>query len=246
MTARLAKSISNSAQLSSRLKQHLLAKHYSPGDRIETETELARRFQVSRSKIREVTTMLQRQGLLSRKQRAGSTICALDPSTIGEDLAFRFLLAGLEDAGAWEARRVIELSILPLVVRRVTPAHLQKMDRAIDRMEASLGNPDAADRADRDFHLVVLQACGNEILQSLGAVIHELFRATIRRKYWKAELFRKAIKEHRALVEAIRAEDLSRAQQILEAHLLGKPFRVGLQSTRKGRLLKSSDSDWIS
>jgi DNA-binding FadR family transcriptional regulator len=169
--------------------------------------------------------MLHRLGLLNRKQRAGSTICALDPSTIGEDLAFRFLMAGLDDADTWEARRVIELSILPLVVRRATPAHLQKMEEAIDRMQANLGNPDAADRADRDFHLTVLQASGNEILQSLARVIHELFRAAIRRKYWKAELFRKAIKEHRALVEAIRVEDLDRAHQILEAHLMGRPFR---------------------
>lgn len=227
MTSRQAKSVSDSARLASRLKQHLLKKRYSPGDRIESEMELARRFGVSRSKIREVTTMLHRLGLLNRKQRAGSTICALDPNMIGEDLAFRFLMAGLDDADTWEARRVIELSILPLVVRRATPAHLQKMEEAIDRMQANLRNPDAADRADRDFHLTVLQASGNEILQSLARVIHELFRAAIRRKYWKAELFRKAIKEHRALVEAIRVEDLDRAHQILEAHLMGRPFRVG-------------------
>lgn len=169
--------------------------------------------------------MLHRLGLLNRKQRAGSTICALDPATIGEDLAFRFLMAGLDDADAWEARRIIELSILPLVVRRTTPAHLRKMDEAIERMQANLNNPKAADRADRDFHLAMLESCGNDILQSLAKVIHELFRAAIRRKYWKTELFRKAIKEHRALVDAIRIDNLDRAQQILEAHLMGRPFR---------------------
>jgi GntR family transcriptional repressor for pyruvate dehydrogenase complex len=224
--ARQAKSVSDSARLTNRFKQHLLKKRYSPGDRIESEMELARRFGVSRSKIREVTTMLHRVGLLHRKQRAGSTICALDPTTIGEDLAFRFLMAGLDDANAWEARRVIELSILPLVVRRATPARLQEMEDAIERMQANVNNPDAADRADRDFHLTMLQACGNEILQSLASVFHELFRATVRRKYWKTELFRKAIKEHRSLLDAIRGEDLDRAQQILEAHLMGRPFRA--------------------
>lgn len=63
----------NSADLIDRLKQHFLARRYTPGDRIETEMELARRFRVSRSKIREATTALCQQGLLHRKPRAGTT-----------------------------------------------------------------------------------------------------------------------------------------------------------------------------
>jgi len=205
--------------LAKRLRQHFLAMRYRPGDRIETETELARSFNVSRARIREATTALCQQGLLSRRPRIGTRICQLDTVALGEDLAFRFQMAGLDTADAAEARRVIELAVLPLVVKRVTPSGIAKLQDMLSYMETHLDQPEEADRADRDFHIQLLQACGNQTLQAFAAVIQELFHESVRRQFRTREKFQKALDQHRALLGAIKEEDTEKALAILGEHL---------------------------
>jgi DNA-binding FadR family transcriptional regulator len=200
------------------LKLYLLKKEYRPGDRIETEHELAEKFNVSRSKIREAVTAMSHQGLLHRKPRAGTKIKRLNPASVGEELAFRFRMAGLQDADADEARHIIELAILPLAVRRMTPSILQKLEEIVQRMESVIDNPKEADMADCEFHIELLRACGNMTLQTFAGVIEGLFRETIRKKYWTKELLQKALKDHKAILQAIKKDNADEAVEILRNH----------------------------
>ncbi len=85
-------------------------------------------------------------------------------------------------------------------------------------MESSAKNPRLADKADRDFHLELLRACGNETLQLFSAVIHGLFSDSNRSKYWKVDLIKAAARDHRDIIEAIRREETAQALDILVRH----------------------------
>ncbi len=206
------------ASLPDRLRQYFLDQGYGPGDRIEPELALARRFRAPRAKIREVLTAMCQQGLLERRPRAGTVIRRPDAAQIGANLQFRFSLAGLAEADAVEARRVIESAILPLVVRRITPTQLAALDELVDQMERHLDQPDCADQADRRFHLELLKCCGNQTLAMFSGVINGLFDPRRRRRFQQPDLQRRSAAEHRALLRAIRREDLAQAQEILARH----------------------------
>ncbi len=210
--------------LTEQLQQHLLERGYRPGERIEPELELAEHFGVARAKIREVLNAFCQEGLLERHPRRGTVVRDLDVLRAGRDLDFRFQLGGLDPADAWEARRVIELAILPLVVRRITPAQVRDAAACIDRMEARLEEPaavEAIDAEDQAFHLALLSACGNRTLQCFAGVIAGLFREAVRRPFRTPEKFRATIKKHRELLAAIRADDVEAACRLMDEHLLG-------------------------
>ncbi|MHC4123837.1 MAG: FadR/GntR family transcriptional regulator [Planctomycetota bacterium] len=212
----IAKDIPSS--LIAELKKHFLKQEYKPGDRIETEFELAGKFKVSRAKVREAMTAMYYQGLLNRKPRAGTSIRRLNPVSIGKDLAFRFRMAGFEGADAKEARHIIELAILPLVIRRITPSQFQRLEDIITHMESVIDDPKEADAADCNFHIELLRACGNITLQAFAGVIEGLFRDTIRKKYWTKELLHGALHDHQSLLKAIRQDDTEKAMDILRHH----------------------------
>lgn len=200
------------------LKRYLAAKPFRPGEKIPTELELAARFGVSRGKIREATSALCFQGVLDKKARRGTVVKSLDPDSAGSDLLFRFSLSDVDPADFGEARRVIERAIIPLTVRRITPAQLRELAELVDRMESLIGNPGEADIADRDFHLLLLKSCGNRALQTFGQVIQSLFREQYRRKYWTPERLAAAVADHRRLLAALRDSDEAAAIELITHH----------------------------
>lgn len=201
-----------------KLKQYLVSKPYRPGERIPTEMELAGRFGVSRGKIREATTALCLQGVLDKKARRGTVVKSLDPDSAGRDLLFRFSLSDVDPAEFHEARKVIERAIMPLTVRRITPVQLRELEELVNRMETRISEPTVADIADRDFHLLLLKACGNQALQTFGQVIQALFREQYRRKYWTAERLAAAVADHRRLLAALRDSDEAAAVDLITHH----------------------------
>lgn len=202
----------------SELKRYLLEKKYRPGEKIATEMELANHFQVSRNKIREATTTLCQLGILEKKARRGTVLKAIDADSIGSDLRFRFALADFNPADFMEARRVIEKAILPLAIKRISPVMLAELEKAVLEMKKNLAEPEAADAADRRFHLILLQACGNRTLQAFGQVIQTLFRKENRRRFWTTENFTAACDDHLRLIEAVRNGDTDTATAIMDRH----------------------------
>jgi DNA-binding FadR family transcriptional regulator len=199
-------------------KRYLLEQGYQPGDKISTEEELAAHFGVGRHKIREAAGTLCQMGVLDKKARRGTVVRSLDPESAGRDLQFRFALAAFDPADYQEARVVLERAILPLAIRRMTPAILHELETTVETMEANLTVPEVADAADREFHLLLLKACGNRTLQAFGQVIQALFRREYRQRYWTEEAQRSSAADHRHLVEAIDASDIEQALTIMAGH----------------------------
>jgi len=205
-------------QLLTQLKTMLLQENYKPGDKIPTESELATRFGVSRGKIREAATTLCQLGILDKKARRGTVVKSLDTDSVGDDLYFRFSLADINPADFVEARKVIEKAVIPLIVRRITPAQLQLLADQLTVMEHPGLPPEEIDRADREFHLILLKSCGNHTLQTFGQVIQALFAEEHRRRYWSPERFARAAADHRQLIAALKNSDEAAAIAIIANH----------------------------
>ena len=199
-------------------KKFLIDKGYKCGDKIATEVELAKHFNVSRNKIREAAVTLTQLGILDKKARRGTILKSLNPESISNDLKFRFKLADFNPADFHEARSIIEKAILPLAVKRITPALLRELEDSVVEMKANLQLPEKADAADRKFHMLLLAACGNQTLQAFGEVIQALFSKEYRQKYWSEECFRIAAAEHSELIQAIKDFDEQQALNVMSRH----------------------------
>ncbi len=201
------------------LKGYLREGKFRPGEKIPTELELAAHFGVSRSRIREATTTLCQLGILDKKARRGTVIRAVDPEAAGSDLLFRLSLDENDPADFLEARKVIERAVMPLTVRRITPAQLRKLELLTDTMESSGVSAETADLADRDFHLLLLEASGNRTLRIFGQVLQALFREQFRRQYRRPDLIAAAAAEHRQLIAALKHSDKAAAEEWILHHI---------------------------
>jgi DNA-binding FadR family transcriptional regulator len=210
----------SSQELGAALRQHLLESGHKPGERIETEHELADRFGVSRYKVRYVLNSLVQQGVLVKTPRRGTFIREIDQKTLSDNLNFTYRISRFSLHEQLEARIVVELAILPLVVRRATPTQIAAMEETIERMVANKDAPQQADKEDYEFHMLLLRGCGNDLLASFSSVLSSLFRdSEYRRKYWKPEIITRLAAEHRLILDAIKQGDVDLALERHKNHL---------------------------
>lgn len=201
-------------------RAYLLDSGFLPGDKLPSELELAAKFKVSRGAVREVIMYFSFMGLLERTKNKGTFIRQVEPEKIESDIALCFQLSGFCFEDLKETRLCMEIAMLPLLVRRITPSIMERMQQNIERMESLAAKPEEADTLDRDFHLILLEACGNKTLRMFSNVIHLLFSRKFRQKFLNTEAVLKSVRDHKAMLEALRKGDAVLLQKIMQEHII--------------------------
>ena len=175
---------------------------YRPGDRL-VESELAERFGVSRTPIREALQRLETQSLLARDGRS-LIVASLDHTQLAELYVVRSELEGL--AARLAARHAAEEEIEVL-------AQMIEDDRAL------VDDPPALARANRRFHRQVHLASHNRYLYQQLDLVYRTMALMATTSLAATGRGEKALEEHRRIVEAIRARDEQAAYAALKDHI---------------------------
>ena len=205
--------------LAARFRSYLLDSNLGPGDKLETELELAARFEVPRGAMREVIMSLCHMGLLERIKNKGTFVKGITPEKLESDIAFCFQLSGFCFEDLKEARLYVETALAPLIARRLSPAALERLRANATAMERLVDQPEEADKADRDFHLALLSTCDNPVLKMFSNVLHLLFRKQFRGRFLNPAAIRKSARDHRAILDALVSGDAERARKIIAEHI---------------------------
>ena len=175
---------------------------YRPGDRL-VESELADRFGVSRTPIREALQRLETQSLLTRDGRS-LIVASLDHSQMADLYAVRTELEGL-------AAR--------LAARHATEEEVQVLADMVTDDHDLLGDPGALARANRRFHKMIHLTSHNGFLVQQLDLVHRsmaLMATTSLAADGRGEI---ALAEHQTLVDAIARRDEDAAYQALRDHI---------------------------
>ena len=175
---------------------------YKPGDRL-VESDLAERFGVSRTPIREALQRLETQSLLARDGRS-LIVASLDHNQLSELYLVRTELEGLAARLAARHAAVEEVKVLRDMVEE---------DKAI------VDDPTALSRANRRFHKMIHLASHNRYLVQQLDLVHRtmaLMATTSLAAEGRGEI---AQSEHKGIVDAITARDEDRAQSALKEHI---------------------------
>ncbi len=201
------------------IHKHIL-RQAKAGGRIDTETELAKHFNVTRYKVRKALSVLSQMGVVDRAPKRGMTINALGPKNLSSQIQVQMDIANFDIREFIEARLLIEVDIIPLAIRRMTPALLGRLEDAINRIEANAADTDEADRWDRTFHLLLLEACGNRVLQVFsGALVTYFEKTTSHLPQNDPDFFLDIAHKERELLHAIKCGEEERAKTLLANHL---------------------------
>jgi DNA-binding GntR family transcriptional regulator len=175
---------------------------YKPGDRL-VESELAERFSVSRTPIREALQRLETQSLLAREGRS-LIVASLDHNQTAELYVVRGELEGL-------AAR--------LAAQHATDEEIRVLREMVEADDALIGQPNALSRSNRRFHKQIHLASHNRYLvQQLDLVYRSmaLMATTSLAAEGRGEI---AQAEHAKIVSMIEARDEEGADEALRAHI---------------------------
>lgn len=184
---------------------------YRPGDRL-VESELAERFGVSRTPIREALQRLETQSMLARDGRS-LIVASLDHNQLAELYVVRAELEGLA---------------AKLAAKHATAEEVRVLRDMVEADRAHLNDPAALSRANRRFHKQIHLASHNRYLVQQLDLVHRsmaLLASTSLAAEGRGEV---ALSEHEAIVAAIEAGDGDAAQKALRAHI-SKAFETRLK-----------------
>ncbi|WP_456391197.1 GntR family transcriptional regulator [Profundibacter sp.] len=175
---------------------------YKPGDRL-VESELAERFGVSRTPIREALQRLETQALLIRDGRS-LIVGALDHNQLSELYAVRAELEGL-------AAR--------LAAQHAVPEEVRVLRKMIGEDRKLLGDPDALALANRRFHKQIHLASHNRYLVQQLDLVHRTMALLATTSLAVEGRSQGALDEHEAIVTAIESGDGDAAYAALKKHI---------------------------
>ena len=211
-----------SEELTAQLRKHIIDEGLKPGDPLLTEQEMAERFGVSRSVVREATKALDFLGIIEAVPRRGMILDDFDFDRVSEYLGFHFALCDYPRDKLLKARMVIETGAFFYTMEEMknNPSLYPRLHRLAD---AAPKTRNAADQRwidyDIAFHRGLVEASGIAPLGSFCDLLQTFFQ-----KY-RSMLHgvKGSVEHHREIVEALHAGDLDLATTLLRHHVSSYP-----------------------
>lgn len=203
MAARHAKSAGAGApdQAYTRLKHDISIGEIPQGTPL-VETQLAERYGVSRTPIRQALQTLERDGLIARDGRS-LRVRSQSPAEIME---------------LYEVRELLEERAARLAAQRHEASDAIVLQRLVERMSGELNTVERY-LLNREFHSALWQAAHHSVLVQTLERLYVSSVLGLTTTLGSADRWKTALKEHRAMVKAVLARDEQRAAELVGAHL---------------------------
>lgn len=209
------------------LRRRIVAGSLQQGDILPTETELASRFGVHRSTIREGLRQLEQEGLLRRdgKKLLVSMPRQSDLASTAER-ALRLRQVNFRDV--WEVASALEPLCASLAARQITADELALLERSLARTEAVVAAGESPVAADIEFLDLVASATHNQALRlargPVSLLMHAGYAAIAPALPQSGP---RLLAVHRQMLDALRQHDATLAETIARRHM--QDYRRGCE-----------------
>lgn len=207
-----------------RIKAMIITGHLAPGRRL-TELDLADQLQISRTPVREALNRLQRDGLVVERQRTGFAVIQFDETMLHE---------------VYDLRAELDAYATRLAIGRITEDEIHELVSILDKCD-ELARTDASPRArmeemelGMELHRAIARFSGNSLLaETLDGLLVKC-QVYVWMELTQLDEFQTARKDHRNIVAAIAARDLTAALDLSRSHITqSRDGSLGLLQRRR-------------
>lgn len=214
------KSMSLASQVYERIQNDILTEVYKRGE-IISENRLTTELGVSRTPIREALSKLAEEGLIMESP-AGTVVVGISDDDVDD---------------YYEVRRRIEGMVCGRTAARVNVDTLEALQDIVDMQEIymSKGDVDKLQELDYNFHKIIYASCGSRVFSSLLRGMHRRSKRYRKANYqFVPERSQASIAEHKAILEALKAQDAEEAERLMNEHVENSyKTRVKIREERK-------------
>jgi DNA-binding GntR family transcriptional regulator len=201
-------------QLADEIVRAILA----PGAALD-ETELAERFKVSRTPVREAIRQLAASGLVEARPHRGAVVARPDEERL---------------VGMFEAMGELEALCAGLAAERMLPAERNTLETTHERLRTLIhvGDPQSHHEVNEVFHGVIYAGAHNDYLAEMAIATRARVQPFRRAQFRNLGRLAKSYFEHDRVVAAILRGDRPAAAAAMHSHILAvrEEYEVYIQS----------------
>ena len=209
------------------IKEQIKIGHLKAGSPLPSEREMAEKFEVSRSSVREAITILGSLGIIEVQHGKGSFVRDFQNTKSMENYFDTFaLLFDIEPAQTLQllqVRKILEPHAAALAAKNATPEDVLRLNEIQKEMKITLDRGEVSLNPDYNFHFHIAASTGNDILLSTLRALSDIMRRSLRQTSWLSLTNKQRttdpIIEHEQIIEAIDNKDAEIAYQIMFKHL---------------------------
>lgn len=196
---------------------------YLAGERLPSERDLAERFAVSRSAVREALTKLQAMRLIERKSSSGIFLgkepgtTSLEALVLTHDLGIPMDDTDIRES--MEVRRLLEVQAIRLACQRRSDTDIEALDRVLAATETEIAAARPIADMDYQFHMTIFRATQNMIFVRVVNPFYLLSRSRRRSFFQDTRRGQISHAQHVAIVDAIRDQDAERGAELMANHI---------------------------
>lgn len=189
----------------SKIREDIIEGRYNDGESL-VEKKLAEEFGVSRTPIREVIRQLELDGLVESMPNRGVFVIGITHEDIKDIYEIRILVEGL--AAKWAAKKI-------------TDEELKALNNAYELMEfyTAKGDIEQIARYNTEFHEIIFEAARSKFLEKILRNMQSYIQWARLASLKTQGRSQKALKEHKAILEAFRNGDPLQAQMLIIEHV---------------------------
>jgi len=200
--------------------QHLIVEGaLKPGDRLPPERELAERFAVSRTSVRDAIRTLELVGLVVPRHGEGTVVADVSPDAVVMPIANVLLRKRELVSELLDIRKMIEPALAARAAVRASPEEIARLEDILRRQHEKTLRGEPAVEEDTEFHYELALAAKNSVVRSVLDVLMRLLRETRVRSLQTHGRPQRSLAGHRRVLDAIKRRDPEAAERAVRQHV---------------------------
>lgn len=188
-----------------------------PNDKLPTVEDLAVKFNVGRSTVREALKVLSARNVVISKQGSG-TFIADEPGMSRDPLGLEYISDDINIIFDMVTLRLIfEPEMAAMAAQFATRKDIQYIKECCYKVESLIGEGKEYFKEDADFHVAIAKASGNRVIHKITKVIH----SSIKKNIFMTDntLCKDTMIFHKRIIDCIEDGDINGAKYAMIHHL---------------------------
>ncbi|WP_413991402.1 FadR/GntR family transcriptional regulator [Labrys okinawensis] len=176
-------------------------------DTLPSERHLAVALQVSRETVRGAMQILAGRGIIGISHGARTRVLSADVGPVTSGLHEPRIINRYDIEAIHAARLLVERPVVADAARRVDAATLAMLESSLEAQREAIGDPVRFLICDREFHVAIYRACGNDLLADFVIDLYLYAMPHRRKAVSQPGAIALSCQDHAAILAGLRARD---------------------------------------